>query len=66
MKISVYYLNENLIELSFKRDNTTQFIQLTPEQCVNLLVCIELCDSSLIPLYKQKGKDVNNQNNSCK
>lgn len=66
MKISVYYLNDSLIELSFKRDNTTQFIQLTPEQCVNLLACIELCDSTLIPLSKQKWKGLNNQNNTCK
>ena len=56
MKISVEYLNENLIELSFKRDNTTQFIQLTPEQLVNLIACIDLCNPSLIPLSKQKWK----------
>lgn len=56
MKISVYYLNDNLIELSFKRDNTTQFIQLTPEQLLNLITCIDLCDSTLIPLSKQKWK----------
>ena len=54
MKISVEYLNDNLIELSFKRGNTTQYIQLTPEQLLNLIACIDLCDSSLIPLSKQK------------
>ena len=60
MKISVQYLNENLIELSFKRDNTTQFIQLTPEQCLDLIACIDLYDPSLIPLSKQKWKVQNN------
>ena len=66
MKISVEYLNDNLIELSFKRGNTTQYIQLTPEQLLNLIACIDLCNPSLIPLSKQKWKQLNNQNNACK